>query len=99
MTKQKLKKQLKEAIIKNPSISKIKKVSLFGSHLHGAARDESDIDLLVEFSTPVGFFELAHIEDSLQQELGNKVDLLTPKALSKYFRDEVLAEAECVYER
>ena len=61
---------------------------------------DSDVDVLVEFEpgTRVGFFKLYDLEQELSKMLGaRKVDLNTPKALSKYFRDEVLAEAEVLY--
>jgi len=77
----------------------IRKLSLFGSVLHGNFRPDSDIDLLVEFDPDhiPGFFKLAHIERELSEIMGKKVDLRTPQELSKYFRDEVLSEAEVQY--
>jgi predicted nucleotidyltransferase len=77
----------------------IRKLSLFGSVLHGDFRPDSDIDLLVEFDSDhiPGFFKLAHIERELSEIIGKKVDLRTPQELSKYFRDEVLSEAEVQY--
>ena len=69
-------------------------------HVHGTARDDSDIDVLIDFDpqAAIGLFEFIEIQDQLSEALGRKVDLLTPQALSKYFRDEVLQEAEPVYE-
>ena len=77
----------------------IRKLSLFGSILHGNFRPDSDIDLLVEFDPDhiPGFFKLAHMERELSEIMGKKVDLRTPQELSKYFRDEVLSEAEVQY--
>ena len=46
----------------------------------------------------MGYFELADIQENLERSVGRKVDLLTPRAISKYFRDRVLAEAELIYE-
>ena len=37
------------------------------------------------------------MEEELSGILGRRVDLNTPNSLSKYFRDEVLEEAEEVY--
>jgi predicted nucleotidyltransferase len=37
------------------------------------------------------------MQDELSAMLGRRVDLRTPNELSKYFRDEVLAEAEELY--
>lgn len=77
----------------------IRKLSLFGSVLHGDFRPDSDVDLLVEFDSDhiPGFFKLAHMERELSGLIGKKVDLRTPQELSRYFRDEVLSEAEVQY--
>jgi predicted nucleotidyltransferase len=76
----------------------IRRLALFGSVLRDDFTAESDVDILVEFEpgrTPgLAFFD---IEQELSQALGRRVDLKTPNELSKYFRDEVLAEAEEVY--
>ena len=77
----------------------IRKLLLFGSVLHGDFRPDSDIDLLVEFDPAhiPGFFKLAHMERELSELMGKKVDLRTPQELSRYFRDEVISEAEVQY--
>lgn len=78
----------------------IRKLSIFGSYLRKDFGPESDIDFLVEFEeghTP-GYFELADMEQELSEVLGAaKVDIRTPYELSRYFRDEVMAEAEVQY--
>ena len=78
----------------------IRKLSLFGSTLRGNARPDSDVDLLVEFqpNSRVGLIQMARIERELSELIGRKVDLRTPADLSRYFRDEVLREAEVQYE-
>ena len=90
-----------EAVKENPYEADIKSVALFGSHVHGTARADSDVDVLVEFMPEaiVGFFKLARIQRSMSAFIGQKVDLLTPDAISKYFRHKVLQEAERIYER
>jgi predicted nucleotidyltransferase len=78
----------------------IRKLSLFGSVLRDDFTPESDVDVLVEFDPDarVGFFELFDMERELSDLLGGrKVDLNTPNSLSKYFRDEVMQEAEDLY--
>lgn len=78
----------------------IQKLSLFGSVLRPDFGPESDIDVLVEFlphRTP-GLFELASMQEELQDIFGGRhVDLRTYNDLSRYFRDQVLAEAKLVY--
>lgn len=78
----------------------IRRLSLFGSVLRENFRPDSDLDVLVEFEPghEPGFFGLVRMERELSELLGGrKVDLRTPEDLSRYFRDEVLAEAEVQY--
>ena len=79
----------------------IRRLLLFGSLLRGDAGPDSDVDLLVEFSREArpSFLDLAEIEQELAGLLaGRRVDLRTADDLSRYFRDEVLREAEVQYE-
>jgi len=77
----------------------IRRLALFGSALRDDFKPDSDVDVLVEFEpgTRVGMIRLAGIELELSAILGRKVDMNTPGFISKYFRDEVLAEAEDQY--
>jgi uncharacterized protein len=78
----------------------IRKLSLFGSLLRDDFGPKSDVDILVEFEPDarVGFFKLYDLEQELSQLFGGRrIDINTPNSLSKYFRDEVLAEAEVFY--
>ena len=76
----------------------IRRLAFFGSVLRDDFTPSSDVDVLVEFEpgkTPgFAFFSM---EEELSRILGRRVDLNTPNSLSKYFRDEVLAEAEELY--
>ncbi len=75
-----------------------RKLSLFGSVLREDFRPGSDIDVLVEFEAGhVPGLVFFAIESELSELLGHKVDLNTPDFLSRYFRDQVLAEAEAQY--
>jgi len=65
-------------------------------------RQDSDIDVLVEFESAhvPGFFRLARMERELSQLIGgSKVDLRTPQDLSRYFRETVVGTAKVQYER
>ena len=76
----------------------IRKLAFFGSVLRDDFGPDSDVDVLVEFETGhvpgLAFFD---IEAELSQILGRNVDLSTLQFLSRYFRDEVLNEAEEQY--
>lgn len=78
----------------------IRKLSLFGSQLKGTARPDSDVDLLVEFEpgARISYLDLAEIEIEISELMGGrKIDLRTAAELSRYFRDQVLREAEEQY--
>ncbi len=59
---------------------------------------KSDIDILVEFEPGhVPGFGFIRLQRELSELLGRPVDLNTPNSLSRYFREQVLAEAEVQY--
>ena len=101
MEKQEIKKRLLEAVKSDSHLDDIKSVAVFGSYVNGQAKEDSDVDVLVQFTEDahIGFFEYVRIQRNLSQALGLKVDLVTREALSKYIKDQVLQEAEVVYER
>lgn len=79
----------------------IRRLALFGSALRDDFRPDSDLDVLVEFEagqTP-DFFRFIDIQDELTELFGRQVDLNTPAFLSRYFRDQVRADARTLYER
>ncbi|MEJ2190470.1 MAG: nucleotidyltransferase family protein [Acidobacteriota bacterium] len=77
----------------------IRRLSLFGSVNRDDFREDSDVDVLVEFLPHVkvglSFFSL---QSELSHLLGRRVDLSTPGFLSAAIRDEVTSEARPVYE-
>ena len=77
----------------------VRRLSFFGSVLRDDFGSESDIDVLVEFEpgATVGYFAMARMERELGEMLGREVDLRTPNELSRYFRDQVLEDAQEEY--
>ena len=71
----------------------VKSLRLFGSVVRGEARPGSDIDILVEFSRPVGLLAFVRLKNRLAELLGRPVDLVTPEALKPPLRDGILSEA------
>ena len=74
----------------------VKEISLFGSVLRGDQTQISDIDILVEFSKPVGFFRFLELEEYLGTMLGRKVDLVSKKALKPLIGKQILSEVVTV---
>lgn len=73
----------------------VERLALFGSVLGDRFESRSDLDELVEFEsgrTP-GMLTLAAMELELEDLVGLPVDLHTYGDLSRYFRDQVVAEA------
>ncbi len=87
----------KEKIIEICKRNDISFCALFGSYAREEANEESDIDLLVRFSKPIGWKFYAIAED-LQDVLGKKVDLATENMLNKYIRESVLRDLKVIYE-
>ena len=58
----------------------VQKIGLFGSYEKGTASAESDIDLVIEFSRPIGFRFFA-LAEYLEELLGAPVDILTPAGI------------------
>jgi len=66
---------------------------VFGSVADGTDTEFSDLDILVDPIAGASLFDLAEIEIALQKLLQIKIDILTPKFISKRYRDDVLSEA------
>jgi uncharacterized protein len=83
-----IRKLVLEAGMANPRI--------FGSVLHGDDIDGSDLDILVDPAPKTSLLDVAGLQIQIEQVLGVRVDLLTPRALPIKFREKVLSEAQPV---
>ena len=72
-----------------------RRIGYFGSYATEQQTDNSDLDLLVEFSEPVGwgFFTL---ERFLEQSLGLRIDLVTPNALKERIKESILNQVRYI---
>jgi hypothetical protein len=72
---------------------KISRIGIFGSFSRNEATKESDVDILVEFSEPIGL-DFVLLAEELELLLGNKVDLVSSKAvkprLKKYIEEDLI---------
>lgn len=77
----------------------IVKLSFFGSVTTGDFREDSDVDVLVEYDEAhvPDFFTFFDQRDELTGMFGRTVDLHTPAGLSHFFRDEVVRNAAVQY--
>jgi len=91
--------EVKAIIVQNQTVLeekyKVKSLAFFGSFVRGEQQEGSDIDIMVEFSEPVGLL-FVHLADYLEELLGMKVDLLTPDAVKPNRRKYIMNELEYV---
>jgi hypothetical protein len=76
----------------------VTRLRIFGSASRGEVRPNSDIDLLVDFGSPKGFFELVRLEGELEALFGRPVDVITEPGLSPYLREPILASASVIFD-
>lgn len=69
------------------------RLRLFGSVVRREERDDSDVDFLVAMEEGRGFADYLALAEELEHLLGRKVDLVTERGLSPYFRPSIEAEA------
>jgi uncharacterized protein len=73
----------------------VSKIGYFGSFSTNQQTDSSDLDLLVEFSKPVGW-EFFTLESYLEQALGIRVDLVTKNALKDQIKESILNQVQYI---
>jgi len=78
----------------------LRKLSLFGSVLRDDFTPKNDVDVLVEFEPEhiPGLIRFCGMERELSEILGRHAELNTADSLSKYFRNQLLTEAQVQYE-
>lgn len=74
----------------------IKNIGVFGSVVRDEQTEKSDVDILVEFDSPVGFFDFIRLEKRLSEALNKKVDLVSKKSLKPAVKEEILNETAYV---
>ncbi|MEA2045651.1 MAG: nucleotidyltransferase family protein [Euryarchaeota archaeon] len=75
---------------------KVKYIGVFGSQVRGEAREDSDIDILVEFAEAPDLFRFMDLEDDLAALLGRRVDLVTKRALKGNIGRRIMNEVVSV---
>ncbi|MFQ4138840.1 nucleotidyltransferase family protein [Nodosilinea sp. PGN35] len=75
----------------------VKSLDLFGSVARNQANPASDIDFLIEFSQPVGLFQLLEIQYFLEDLLEHSIELGTADFLKEHLREPVLEDAIRVF--
>ncbi|MBA7505526.1 hypothetical protein ES706_04194 [subsurface metagenome] len=90
--KEEIIKKIKENLPFLKEIFNVKIIGLFGSYVRGEQREESDVDILVDFLKPIGFFKFIELENYLIEKLEIKVDLIPIDSLKSLIKPYILKE-------
>ena len=67
---------IREAVLQVVMHYPVSRVTLFGSQANGVSKEDSDVDLIVEFSQPISLLTLSSMKCELEELLQRKVDLI-----------------------
>lgn len=70
----------------------VEQLGIFGSFAKDEQNEKSDVDILVKFESPIGFFDFIRLEKFLSETLNKNVDLVTENALKPAIKNYVLKE-------
>lgn len=70
----------------------LESLGVFGSYVHNAQREDSDLDLLVTFRKTPSLLQLVDLENYLSDLLGVKVDLVMKENLKRRIGKRILKE-------
>lgn len=74
----------------------IRGIGVFGSYVRGEQREDSDLDLLVEFGEGMTLPDCAGLQSELSEALGIKVDLANRHTLRRRIGERILSEVRMV---
>ncbi len=74
----------------------VKRAAFFGSLVRGEKKEDSDIDILVEFEGEKSLLDLAGLRIELEEVLKMKVDVLTYNSLHPLLKDKILSEQKVI---
>ncbi|MFO7791542.1 MAG: nucleotidyltransferase family protein [Candidatus Saliniplasma sp.] len=88
---EKIKNILREHKLELKEKYNVKEIGIFGSYVHDDFDTSSDIDILVEFSEPIGW-EFIDLKDELEELLGKDIDLVTKDALKPRIKPNIMKD-------
>lgn len=80
----------------------VQRAWLFGSYARGEEREDSDVDILVDFdqeNASVGLLQFCHIMNELSDRLGRPVDLVVNGTLLPFAERTANQDKQLIYER
>ncbi|MFH0919193.1 MAG: nucleotidyltransferase family protein [Fibrobacterota bacterium] len=71
----------------------VSRIEIFGSYVRGEQRENSDVDVLVEFDRDVSFLDVAGLQVFLSEQLGIKVDVVLKRSVRWELKEAIFSEA------
>jgi len=88
---EKIKRKLREHKPELKEKYNVEEIGIFGSYVHGDQAESSDIDILVEFSEPIGW-KIIDLKEELEKLLDRPVDLVTKDALKPRLKTQIMED-------
>ena len=88
--------KLKNKIIPVLKSYDVKRAAIFGSFVRGEEKEDSDVDILIEFEGEKSLLDLVGLKIELEEVLGRKVDVITYNSLHPLLRDRILEEQKVI---
>ena len=93
MTIERLLAEKREEILRLAASRGARNVRVFGSVARGEAKEDSDIDLLVDVESGRSLLDVVGLWLDLELLLDRKIDLLTEGGVNRHLRESILTEA------
>lgn len=93
------KNEIKQRIKDNSHILRqyhIGRIGIFGSYANDNATENSDVDLIVDFTDTISLFQYVRLTDSIAAVLDQKVDLVTIDGLKPRIHNNILKQVEWI---
>lgn len=93
------KNEIKQILKNNSDILKkyhVSKIGIFGSYVNGNATENSDVDLLVDFSDTISLFQYVHLSDSITGFLHRNVDLVELNGIKPQIKSKIMEQVEWI---
>jgi len=71
----------------------VSKIAIFGSYVRGEQREDSDLDVLVEFDREVSLLDVVGLELFLTDSIGVKTDIVLRRSVRQELKDIIFNEA------
>jgi predicted nucleotidyltransferase len=80
-------------------LNQIKLFGLFGSFARGEEKENSDIDIMVDFIGTKSLMEIGGIQYDLEESLGRPVDLVSIRNIKPALKNNILKDLKILYEK